>query len=254
MEQGQLINSISQKIIQEASRVFRQNESDKLEVGKKNDQTVVTNLDIKISNIVKEEFSNAYKDKFTFFCEEEHDQLRFPAIVLDPIDGTQGLITRTFESAVSLGVMENPLLSEGLGWVFNPFTGFSLRSDDPFVDIKKTSPGPLLVFVSRSEWDKGLYAGLKLEDLIIVPMGSIAYKLGLLASGACDLVFSWTPKHIWDIAAGTILCHQRGIYFFNGKGQKVTHLEKKIIAGPMFWSKEDNVSQVIKMIEGLEKA
>ena len=36
-------------------------------------------------------------------------------------------------------------------------------------------------------------------------MGSVAYKLGLVAAGLVDATWTLTPKHEWDVAAGVAL-------------------------------------------------
>jgi len=36
-------------------------------------------------------------------------------------------------------------------------------------------------------------------------MGSVAYKLALVAAGLADITFTLTPKHEWDVAAGAAL-------------------------------------------------
>ena len=41
-------------------------------------------------------------------------------------------------------------------------------------------------------------------------MGSIAYKLALVATGKADATFSLEPKNEWDIAAGVLLVEESG--------------------------------------------
>jgi myo-inositol-1(or 4)-monophosphatase len=41
-------------------------------------------------------------------------------------------------------------------------------------------------------------------------MGSVAYKLGLVAAGRADITFTLTPKHEWDVAAGAALVESAG--------------------------------------------
>ena len=41
-------------------------------------------------------------------------------------------------------------------------------------------------------------------------MGSVAYKLGLVAAGLADITFTLTPKNEWDVAAGAALVRKRG--------------------------------------------
>ena len=80
-------------------------------------------------------------------------------------------------------------------------------------------------------------------------MGSIAFKLGLLATGSCHFILSANPKNIWDIAAGSILCRQRGILLFNQEGEEITDLRDKFIKGPMFWSKPELAAKIVALIK-----
>jgi myo-inositol-1(or 4)-monophosphatase len=41
-------------------------------------------------------------------------------------------------------------------------------------------------------------------------MGSVAYKLGLVAAGKADVTFTLTPKNEWDVAAGVALVESAG--------------------------------------------
>jgi myo-inositol-1(or 4)-monophosphatase len=41
-------------------------------------------------------------------------------------------------------------------------------------------------------------------------VGSIAYKLALVAAGLGDATWTLRPKHEWDVAAGVALVHAAG--------------------------------------------
>ena len=43
-------------------------------------------------------------------------------------------------------------------------------------------------------------------------MGSVAYKLALVAAGLADITFTLTPKNEWDVAAGAALVLSAGGY------------------------------------------
>ena len=44
----------------------------------------------------------------------------------------------------------------------------------------------------------------------MLPMGSVAYKLALVAAGLADATFTLVPKHEWDVAAGAALIESGG--------------------------------------------
>ncbi|MBY0413428.1 MAG: hypothetical protein K2Q18_04655, partial [Bdellovibrionales bacterium] len=178
-------------------------------------------------------------NSYSFFSEVEFDEHIFPSAILDPIDGTRELVKGRAECAVSLALMKSPELSDpsNYGWLYNPFSGFSIDSDVPFVASNNMSVQKVLGMVSRSEFEKGYFNEfLSLDPKIeITPRGSIAFKLGLLASGGCDFVLSVSPKNIWDIAAGTILCAQRGMKFYQN-GVEVTRLDQVQMKGILLWA------------------
>ena len=99
----------------------------------------------------------------------------------------------------------------------------------------KNQEAPFYGLVSRSEWERGLFNNFQSEQFSVIPRGSIAFKLALLASGGCDFVISLRPKNIWDIAAGTLLNHQRGLEFWSN-GKKVTELSQATYAAPLIWA------------------
>jgi len=69
-------------------------------------------------------------------------------------------------------------------------------------------------------------------------MGSIALKLGYLASGRMDFSITKYPKHIWDIMAGTHICFLSGINLYQN-GKKIERLEKLTYLPELLWCSED---------------
>lgn len=217
-----------------------------IEVNLKSDNTIVTEIDLFVSTLLKEKLKNHPTfSNYNFFSEEEFDKLIFPSAILDPIDGTRELAKGRAECAVSLALMKTPELSDpsNYGWLYNPFSGFSLDSDIPFVPSNNKSIQKILGMVSRSEFEKGYFKDfINIDPKIeITPRGSIAFKLGLLASGGCDFVLSLSPKNIWDIAAGSVLCAQRGIKMYQN-GVEITRLDQIHIKGILLWAPE-NIAQ-----------
>ncbi len=219
---------------------FNQDSTQQLQINQKDDHSLVTEVDLFVSTLIKSELSkNESVRSYNFFSEEEYGELIFPAAILDPIDGTRELVKGIPECAVSLGLMHSSDLSDPLnyGWIFNPFSGFSLDSTSSFVNAKNVSKKKILGMVSRSEFERGYFNSfVKKETMIdITPRGSIAFKLGLLASGGCDFVVSLSPKNIWDIAGGTILCQKRNILLYQN-GHLVKDLSEIKIQGILIWS------------------
>lgn len=209
-------------------------------VSSKKDHTPVTIIDQGLSDFFKE---HPLKPHFHFYSEEDHDELLFPGLILDPLDGTRDFIQGRAECAISAAWMKGPLQTdESFALIHNPFSGFTLTSHDLASWEPRAQAAPFYGMVSRSEWEQGLFPG-SAKDFSLSPRGSIAFKLGLLSSGACDFVISRRPKNIWDIAAGTLLAWQRGMEFWSG-GKKVTSLVSASYAAPMFWAPPEIISSL----------
>lgn len=233
-------SKVKLELTKKLSKIFSPSSTNELQINQKPDKSVVTDIDLFVSEMIKQELLEQKEiGYYHFFSEEEYNELLFPAAILDPIDGTRELVQGRDECAVSLALMNSPKLSDekNYGWIFNPFSGFDLSSDDCFFPSKNKENQPFLGMVSRTEFNKGHYKNFLIgqEKIQITPRGSIAFKLGLLASGACDFVISLSPKNIWDIAAGTVLCHKRNIRLYQN-GVEVKDLSKIHIEGILLWA------------------
>jgi len=217
----------------------------------KPDNSIVTQVDLEVSKLIKEISKNELATGgITFFSEEEHDALYFPALILDPIDGTIELVKGIGECSLALAFMDSPSIDDekNWGWIYNPFTGFEMLTGEFFYPQVEIARNKLLGLVSRAEFENNLFESCDKNSLEIVPRGSIAFKLGLLAAGACDFVVTKRPKSIWDIAAGTMLCRERGIRLYYGDIE-VEEFREKRLDGPMIWCNPGNLDSIIKGLD-----
>jgi myo-inositol-1(or 4)-monophosphatase len=137
--------------------------------------------------------------------------------VVDPLDGTREFVSGLPEFCVSIGFVEDgrPVA----GGIYNPATSETiLGSVDSGVlyngkparpSLRSTLSGAV-VLASRSEVKRGEWEQFAGHELEIRPMGSVAYKLALVAAGKADVTFTLTPKHEWDVAAGAALVASAG--------------------------------------------
>lgn len=206
------------------------------------DGTPVTALDLALS-LLLEKMSEKHLPEVTFYSEEKYSEWKFPLVAIDPLDGTREYIRNRPEWAVSIGLFESKQFS-GQGWVYNPLTKELFSSEIPVVNYvdKPKYYGE----VSHSEWDKGFYYLFKSDKFILKPIGSIAYKLGRLAAGKADFVISLAPKNIWDIAGGTLLCHQSKMKFYS-QGKEVTEV-KQLYLPPLIWCHEELFEELSSLV------
>ena len=76
-----------------------------------------------------------------------------------------------------------------------------------------------MVLASRSEVKRGEWESFRRKDFEVKPVGSVAYKLALVAAGLADATWTLVPKHEWDIAAGVALLQAAGgdVYSLEGE-------------------------------------
>lgn len=137
--------------------------------------------------------------------------------VVDPLDGTKEFLAGLPEWCVSIAMVED---SQAVaGGICNPMTGemftgslengirCCLPGDESGLRAPRKKP---LVLASRSEMGRGEWDWLKGFPFEVRPVGSVAYKLALVASGHADATWTLNPKSEWDIAAGVVLVLSSG--------------------------------------------
>ena len=136
--------------------------------------------------------------------------------VVDPIDGTREFIQGIPEWCVSIGLVE-----EGravAGGILNPATGERiLGALGGGVDYRgtrscseSTSLTGATVLASRSEVGRGEWDHLGDPPFRVVAMGSVAFKLALVAAERVDATWTLVAKNEWDVAAGAALVAASG--------------------------------------------
>ncbi|HYU45805.1 MAG TPA: 3'(2'),5'-bisphosphate nucleotidase CysQ [Terriglobales bacterium] len=137
--------------------------------------------------------------------------------VVDPLDGTREFVQGIPEFCVSIALVENHI--PVAGGICNPATnelilgsrdtGVTYNGKPAYPSWRKDLHGAL-VLASRSEVKRGEWKQFESADFKIRPMGSVAYKLGLVSAGRADLTFTLVPKNEWDVAAGAALVESAG--------------------------------------------
>jgi myo-inositol-1(or 4)-monophosphatase len=137
--------------------------------------------------------------------------------VVDPLDGTREFVQGIPEFCVSIAMVENGI--PVAGGICNPATDeLILGSRETGVTYNGKAAQPsqrkdlhgALVLASRSEVKRGEWKQFEADDFTTRAMGSVAYKLGLVAAGRADITFTLVPKHEWDVAAGAALVLSAG--------------------------------------------
>jgi myo-inositol-1(or 4)-monophosphatase len=237
---------------------------DGTEIWEKSKDNPVTAADLEADRIIAEHLRAAFPED-AILSEEtisSLDRLRNPRVwIVDPMDGTKEFTKRIPEFAVSIaltcdgepvvGVIHNPLAnvtvwaSQGAGTFRN---GDRVRVSD-CQDLSQS-----VVVASRSEIGRGEFEPYEGWFKRLEPMGSIAWKLAVVASSAADatgadLNISVAPKNEWDVCAGDLLVREAGGRYVDFDGNpRIYNQEKTLIdcymaAGPaalleQFFSRE----------------
>jgi myo-inositol-1(or 4)-monophosphatase len=137
--------------------------------------------------------------------------------VVDPLDGTREFVAGIPEFCVSVAMVEDgrPVA----GGICNPATkeiflgsldsGLTYNGKPARASQRRTLEGAV-VLASRSETKRGEWQQFEAADFQVRQMGSVAYKLALVAAGSADATFTLTPKHEWDVAGGAVLVESAG--------------------------------------------
>lgn len=170
------------------------------------DRGPLTELDLAMDRELSARLLDAFPDD-AWLSEESPERPGGRRIwIVDPIDGTREVVAGIPEWAVSVGLWQDgrPLC----GWIYNPpenclwwgGPGLGCFEDGKAVSVRHAGRlAELDVGVSRTDLAKQ-----RIPEVDPAPrgIGSIAYKLGLVAGGRIDATVSVTPKNIWDIAGG----------------------------------------------------
>ena len=167
-----------------------------------------------------------------WFSEESRQETSTPTRgrvwVVDPLDGTNEYLAGVAEWCLSVALTEN---GRGVAaGICNPKTGeMFLGSATAGVTYngRKVSAtacknlSGATVLASRSESRRGEWERFRDSGFVVKPVGSVAYKLALVAAGLADLTWTLLPKHGWDVAAGALLVEAAGGFVCTPQGAAV---------------------------------
>lgn len=131
--------------------------------------------------------------------------------IVDPIDGTKEFVEGIPEWCVSIGLIVDG--TPVAGGVLNPASGerivggvgHGITYEGRRLAVSAATLDAALVGASRSEIARGEWERFADQPFEIVPMGSVGYKLALVAAGRLDATWTLCPKNEWDLAGGAAL-------------------------------------------------
>jgi myo-inositol-1(or 4)-monophosphatase len=180
---------------------------------------IVTEADIAVDRFLQRGLSGLAPDAGWLSEESVDDASRLGADrvwVVDPIDGTRSFAQARPEFTICIGLVERE--RPVLGLVYNPATGELFQAvagqgaslnGRPIHASERRALGGATVVVSKFENRKRNFASL-LPGADITTIGSLAYKLCLVACGRYDGYLTWRRTHDWDIAAAAMILTEAG--------------------------------------------
>src|SRR5579864_5318682 len=201
--------------LEAGGKLYQSRSMDSVRVEHKSGGDPVTDAEREVNQLLFKALVSEGEGWFSEESADSADRLRCSRIwLVDPLDGTKEYVARIPEWCISIALLEEGELVAG--GVLNPLTDelfygspetgvvYQDRSGRGFNRNSAASELPL-VLASRSECKRGEWERFRSSPIRLHPMGSVAYKLALVAAGKADSTWTLVPKHEWDIAAGVAL-------------------------------------------------
>ena len=232
---------IAIKAAREAGNAILEIYQGDFKTSKKNDDSPITDADLKSNEIIKEVLSQT---EHTILSEEDKDdQSRLSKDVIwiiDPLDGTSDFIDKTGEFTVMIALIKNkkPVLGV-IGWptekiffVAQKGSGAFRYSNDEWKKISVTTLAELSkcrAIGSRhhlSDKEKQFIKKLGIEDFTSI--GS-SLKVGKISSGEAEVYITTTDKmKEWDSAASYCIISEAGGKMTDMLGNDITYNNKQV--------------------------
>ena len=222
-----------------ASKVLTRFRADTVDVQWKSPGDPVTEADRAVNEALLETLPRPGEGWLSEETADDPDRMRRERVwIVDPIDGTREFVEGLDQWCVSVGLVENGvpvaggILNHARGELFIGARGVGVCLNDRKVAFKPWTPAATtpvdglvdgaMVLTSRTEWNRGEWKRFEDARFSMRPIGSVAYKLALLAAGEADASWTEVPKHEWDLAGGVALVESAGGVVRSLAGEPVT--------------------------------
>jgi myo-inositol-1(or 4)-monophosphatase len=206
--------------LREGEKAYRSRPMDSVCLQHKSGGDPVTDVEREVNQLLFEMLVRDGEGWLSEETEDSDDRLKCSRIwIVDPLDGTKEYVSRIPEWCISIALLDEGRLAAG--GICNPLTGelfygscetglvYECESPNQMENSDSSSQDPL-VLASRSEVKRGEWERFRNATLRVKPMGSVAYKLALVAAGKADATWTLVPKHEWDVAGGVALVQASG--------------------------------------------
>lgn len=148
---------------------------------------------------------------------DDGERLSSPHVwVVDPIDGTRSFAAGKPEFTISVALVHagRPILA----CLLNPATGERFEAcegagatlnGERLLVAEPSRPEAARIVLSAGERKRHDFQPF-FPSAALTTIGSLAYKIALVAAGRFDAYFSWRRSHDWDIAAALLILAEAG--------------------------------------------
>jgi len=220
------------EVAEAAAAIVRSMAAGPLDARTKADESPVTAIDLAVDRHLREAL-RALCPSAGWLSEETADSRvrleRELVWIVDPIDGTRSLIAGLPEYSVSIALVRSgtgPVVAV----VANPVTGDTFTAERGAGAFDRSGrrlrtrafdPAAPRLLASRTDLRGGLWRDA-CPATWLTPMGSLAWKMALVAAGRFDGHVTPLPRNEWDAAAGALLVAEAGGRSSDGAGGPLT--------------------------------
>ncbi len=199
---------------------------------KKGDATPVSDADIEVDTLLREQLTAARPDYGWLSEETEDDKSRLDTKrqwIVDPIDGTRAFVKGRPHFAVVAALVEDGRPVSGV--IFNPATdeffeaelGNGARLNGRPMSVSACGAVEGCRMLGSVEMFRHPAWPQKWPEMHVEQRNSIAYRAALVAAGVFDAMLVMTWKNDWDLAAADLIVHEAGGRLTDHRGTQLVY-------------------------------
>lgn len=228
-------------LVKEVSELLLQAMGDKKVITKVGDANFVTEIDIKVQDIIVSRLKQILPESNIIAEEAETNTFSLGKYtwILDPVDGTTNLMYGFKYSAIALGLVADGIPYAGI--VYNPYLGemFTARkgkgafvNGQPIEVTKNKALADSLITFGTSPYDRGkadetfrITKNVFLKCRDVRRTGSAALDLCNVAAGRVDGFYEMELQP-WDYAGASIILEEAGGRITDWQNKKLSYISK----------------------------
>jgi myo-inositol-1(or 4)-monophosphatase len=179
----------------------------------------VSDADIAVDRLLSERLRAARPDYGWLSEETADDSSRRgtkPVFIVDPIDGTREFLAGRNGWAVSLAVVMDgrpiaaALVAPAMGETFLGGLGEGATLNGERIAVNRRDSLVAASLAGPRRYLRGVAEAALLDVRAVRFVGSLAYRLALVAAGRADVAAAREGSRDWDLAAADLLVHEAG--------------------------------------------